>query len=165
MNDSADNTNASDPDPAHLLPPTKPRLWVRLVLWLIIFGSGMIVGAGMSLAVIRGVALQRIHHPEKTAAVMAARLRRPLQLSDQQVAQVEQVLRQRQRSLEDLRRRVQPEFEAELDLIRQQIGDVLTDKQRERWHQHFDRMRRTWVPALPAAAQDTVTPNDDKDTQ
>jgi hypothetical protein len=129
-----------------------------LFAWLVIFGSGMVVGAGMTLVMIRAAALHRIHHPEKTPAAMAARLRRPLRLDDQQVKQVEQIFIRRQRSLEDLRRRVQPEFEIELDQIRQQVGEVLDEKQRERWFRHFDRLRRTWVPAMPAERPQEAAP-------
>jgi hypothetical protein len=122
---------------------------VRLLLWAVIFGSGFFVGTGVTLIAVRNGLLQAIHHPERMPVNVANRLKRPLRLSDQQVREIQAILRQRQQSLEELRGRVQPELMEELDLIEQQIAEVLNEDQRVTWKKMFDRMRRVWVPPLP----------------
>ena len=123
---------------------------MRVLLWTLIFGSGMVVGVGSTLITVRQGALQRIHHPEQMPAMIANRLRRPLGLSPEQQSQIEQILNERQVVLQDIRRRFQPELEAELDVVYQRIGEVLDPQQCEKWDKYFEHARRTWLPALPS---------------
>ena len=131
--------------------PLRPRRrWIRVVLWLVIFGSGLFAGTGLTLIAVRQGALHAIHHPEEMPANLAKRLRRPLRLTDEQTEQVRQILSGRQKALEEIRGRYQPENEQQLDLIEAEIADVLDDQQREIWHRIFDNKRRIWIPPLPA---------------
>ena len=52
-------------EPAAASPIAKPsrRLSVRIVLWSLIFGSGMVVGIGLTLIAVRQGALNAIHLP------------------------------------------------------------------------------------------------------
>lgn len=125
------------------------RLSVRIVLWILIFGSGMVVGVGLTLIAVRQGALNAIHHPELMPAKISQRLERPLRLTSEQRQQVEQILVERQLRLADIRRRFQPELEAELDVIHEQIGEVLDAQQKERWDRYFEHARQTWLPEMP----------------
>lgn len=125
------------------------RWWVHVLLSLVIFASGSAAGIGATLIVLRQRVLFALHHPREMPVRIAANMRRPLQLSDQQVRQVEQILSQRQQVLQDIRRRVQPDVEAELDRVEQQVAEVLDHQQRERWREHFAQLRGTWLPPLP----------------
>jgi uncharacterized protein YdeI (YjbR/CyaY-like superfamily) len=82
----------------------------------------------------------------------AQRLRRPLGLSDAQTQQVEQILVERQQALQKIRAATQPQVEAELDLIQQQIAEVLDAKQREQWQRLFNKLRSTWIPSAPPSS-------------
>jgi hypothetical protein len=132
-----------------LVPPPRPRRWLRLLLAAVIFLSGIAVGVGVSLIVVRNRLVFAIHHPDEMPAVIAARLRRPLKLSDEQVQEVQRILSERQRALQELRRRVQPRVEAELDEVERQIAQVLDDQQQERWQRLSQHLRGTWLPDLP----------------
>lgn len=128
-------------------PPPRPRRrWLRWLLWLTVFGSGFVIGAGMTLIGVRQGMLEAIHHPETMPRKVAQRLRRPLQLSEDQVQRIEQIVRARQQSLQQIRIRVQPEVEAELDVIDREIAQVLNETQRVKWQKLFDQLRRTWLP-------------------
>jgi hypothetical protein len=136
--------------PSHAKPPTRRRRrWLRVVLWLVIFGSGLLVGTGLTLIAVRRGVLQAIHHPEQMPTNVSRRLQRTLDLDNQQTTQIREILRRRQVDLEEIRVRYQPEIEAQLDLIRAEIGQVLDDQQRETWYQIFDNKRRIWIPPLP----------------
>jgi len=117
-----------------------------------IFLSGLLVGAGLTLMAVRQGVLYGIHHPEEMPVRVAARLRRPLSLSDQQADRVQAIIRERQSQLQEIRRRFQPEVEAELEQVYQQIREILDDQQRERWDQIYTRLRETWIPPLPKPA-------------
>jgi len=144
---SQNTTPATEPTAT----PTRPkrRRWLSVLLSLVIFFSGLIVGTGGTLIVIRNVALQRIHHPETVPDRIARQLRRKLRLDDEQTDQVRQIVAERQLAFQKIRRDVQPQIEAELDIARQQIGEVLDDDQREKWEAHFDHLRKTWLPPPP----------------
>ncbi len=129
--------------------PGRQRWWTRLLLYLIIFVSGTVVGAGGAVMIVRQGVIRAVHHPEDMPRLIAQRMRGVLSLSTEQAEQVEQILRRRQSALQDIRRQYQPQVEAELDEIDRQISAVLTAEQRPSWQQRFRQLRSTWMPALP----------------
>ena len=146
-------SEASKPEPEQIdpLPQVRARRrWVSLLLGLVIFGSGFAVGAGTAGIALRNLVLQRLHHPEKGPPVMAALLQRKLDLTEAQRARVEEVLFERQAALIAIRREFQPRAEAELDLLDAQIVKLLNNQQQQVWRDWFWRMRRTWIPPVPA---------------
>lgn len=143
MNDiSSTSTNVSEN------PPKRPRrrMWTKLLLYAVIFVSGGFVGAGSALMGIRAAAQYVVGHPEEMPEKVAWRLHGSLDLTDAQAKQVEDILRERQVAIQDIRREAQPKFEAELDLIEHDIAEVLNDQQRQKWQHTFRKLRRTWTP-------------------
>jgi hypothetical protein len=132
-------------------PPRPRRRWLRWLLWAIVFGSGFVAGAGLTLIGVRKGLLESIHHPETMPKKVAQRLQRPLHLSAEQMRRIEQIVAERQQVLLQIRDRVQPEVEAELDVIQREIAQVLDAEQRLQWAQLFSQLRRTWLPAMPQA--------------
>jgi hypothetical protein len=104
------------------------------------------------LLVLRRGVLITLQNPEAIPKHLSTHLRRKLDLSDQQTAQVEDIFRQRQVVLQNIRRRVQPEIEVQLDQVEKEISSVLDDRQRAKWQQDFRELRRTWIPPLPPPA-------------
>jgi hypothetical protein len=147
---SNDRTRTDDSPPASpAAPPPRRRWWLRLILVLVIFVSGVLVGTGGTVLVIRNRVLTVVRHPEQMPQRMVNRLRWPLGLSDEQAVELEQVFERRQESLQRLRRRFQPELEAELDQIEAEVADVLDEEQQQRWQEYFGHIRRTWMPPMP----------------
>ncbi len=125
------------------------RRWLSLMLAIVIFTSGFVAGGGITLVTLRNTLLYWVHHPEEFPPRAAARLRSKLDLTGEQTRRVEAILRRRQAVLQTIRREVQPRVIAELDLVEQEIAEVLTPEQRERWHARFTELRETWTPAIP----------------
>ena len=146
----SESTPLPSPATASLPAPGRRRRWLRIVLSAVIFVSGAVVGTGATLLVIRHQLLYALYHPDEMPTRVAARLRRALRLSEEQAEQIQTILVQRQQSLQTIRRRVQPEVEAELDQIEQQISAVLNEPQRQSWQQQFAGLRGTWLPPVPA---------------
>ena len=132
--------------PPAALPPRCRRRWLRWLLWLIVFGSGFVAGVGLTLIGVRKGLLEAIQHPETMPRKMAQRLRRPLQLNDEQMRRIERIVAERQQALQQIRIRVQPEVDAELDVIQREIAQVLDEQQRTKWEQLFRQLRSTWLP-------------------
>ncbi len=150
MSENASLPTSPAPTPAPRA--TARGRWLRPLMLAAIFLSGLLVGVGLTLMAVRQGVLYGIHHPEELPVRVAARLRRPLSLSDQQADRVEAIIRQRQSQLQEIRRRFQPEVEAELEQVYQQVREILDDQQRERWDQIYTRLRETWIPPLPKPA-------------
>ncbi len=129
----------------HLAPP-KRTSWLTLFLAVIIFVSGMIVGGGGLLALLVHVS-RRV---DEAPAVTAARLKRQLGLSEEQTAQVQEIVRTRQEALHRIRDDVQPRFREEIDLLEKQVAGVLNDRQKAKWHAGLAALRRTWFSATQA---------------
>ena len=137
-------------------PPRRRRLWVRVLLFLVIFACGGATGVGLTLLTLRNRVLHAIHHPEEMPARVAASMRRPLNLTDGQVADIQKILARRQRALQELRRRFQPQVESELERVEQEVSEVLDESQRARWRRQFGQLRATWVPAMPSQRPDAA---------
>lgn len=136
--------------------PSQSKPWLRVLLLLVIFLSGAIVGTGGTLLAVRQRVLHRIHHPEEMPTIVTARLRYKLGLSDKQTQQVEAVLRNRQRDIQAMRREVQPQLEGQLDQLAKEIAEVLDDEQRIQWEEHFRMLRDTWLPTVPKTSSDST---------
>jgi hypothetical protein len=129
--------------------PPRRRRWVSIVLSMVLLSCGGVIGSGLTLlVVVRGV--QRgLRHPEEFPARATAHLRRILDLSNEQAAQVEDILRTRQVAIQRVRREVQPQLMTEIELIHTQVAHVLTPKQAERWNTWFADKKAKWLPPLP----------------
>jgi hypothetical protein len=143
-------TETSSSSATDLTTARSNRSWPRFILWLVIFLSGVIVGGGTTLLVVRNNVLASIHHPEDMPARLARHLQRMLDLDAQQVQRVEQIFRDRQQALQALRREFQPKIEKELDRVNEEVSTVLRDDQRDKWRSRFRTLRNRWMPALPA---------------
>jgi hypothetical protein len=147
----------SAPDPQetpgeHLAPPRKCR-WRSIVhssilaVVLLLCGGG--IGAGVTLLMVVRHAKFVIHHPEVFPPHAAARLRHLLDLSDDQTAQVESILRERQKAIQKIHQRCRPDFLAEIDGIENDIAAVLKPDQAKEWRAWMEEKRRTWLPPAP----------------
>lgn len=128
---------------------SRRRLAVHLLLYVVIFLSGIAVGVGGTLMVVRNRVLHALHHPGDMPSRIADRMQRALSLDDEQTQRVEEIVRQRQARLQDIRREFQPLAEAELDRFEQDVADILNDAQRRQWQEDFSHLREKWVPPVP----------------
>jgi len=137
--------------------PPRPRRWVRILVALLIFVGGMVCGGGLTIIGAVERIHHAIHHPEEVPGRITHYLKRRLDLSDDQTQQVEQIIREHQKNLQEIRRGVQPRVEAELELLRQDISQVLTPEQRDKWDDIFDDAVDRWMPPPPPPASPPST--------
>jgi hypothetical protein len=143
---SMDRMASEELDPLDLPTPPRRGSWLTLFLAVIIFVSGLIIGGGGLLALLVHVS----RHREEAPAVVAARMKRQLGLTDEQTAGVQEILRTRQEALHRIRDEVQPRFRGEIDLLEKQVDSVLNDRQKAKWHAGLAALRRTWFSATQA---------------
>lgn len=144
-------------------PPTLPttlrprRRWVRVIAAVLIFFGGMICGGGLTVIVAVRNIRHAIHHPEEVPPRITKYLTRRLDLSPEQATQVEALIVQTQSHLQAIRRRDQPEVALQLAALRQQIGDILTTDQRDKWDEIFDEAVDRWLPPPPPVQTPAAT--------
>ena len=134
---------------AAVLPPApRRRRWVSILLTLVIFLAGLVLGTGLGVV----GTLKRIdwlrQHPEQGTARMAAKIGSQLKLTPVQVEQVKGILNKRVAAFEAIRRDVRPRMNAELDLVEKEVAGLLDAQRAERWHTLFAQYRKTWSPPL-----------------
>jgi hypothetical protein len=149
-------TNEASPNLSLQLPPPEPRRrWVTALAAVLIFGAGLLSGVGLTVVVAVHRLQHAIHHPEEAPERVATMLQRRLHLSDEQKSQIETIVAKRQVELTAIRKRFHPEIAQQLDELHKEIGDVLTEPQRERWAKMFGEFRERWLPpATPEPAHD-----------
>jgi hypothetical protein len=137
--------------PLELPPAPRRRRWPTVLLALAIFAAGLVCGAGATVLVVVNRVQHAIRHPEEAPARLAAVLQRRLDLTNEQRTQVEAIIARRQAELIAIRRQFQPQIAGQLDRLRDEIGEVLTDDQRVRWQKLFSTYVNRWLPPPPAA--------------
>jgi hypothetical protein len=136
-------TNDASPNVANQLPaPEPPRRWVTVLAALLIFGAGLASGVGLTVVV-------AVHRPEEAPSRVATMLQRRLRLSDEQKSQIEAIVAKRQGELTAIRKQFHPQVAKQLDELHTEIGEVLTEPQRERWAKMFSEFRERWLPPPP----------------
>jgi hypothetical protein len=128
----------------------RPRRWLRFLAAFIIFFGGMVCGGGLTVIVAVHNIRHFMHHPEEVPARITKYLTRRLDLSSDQADAVEHLIAKHQAKLQEIRLRVHPEVAMELSALHNEISDVLTPDQRDKWDDIYDEALDRWFPPPPA---------------
>lgn len=107
------------------------------------------VGGALTLRFLHRQLQSFLTKPEETPDRILPVLRRRLQLTDEQAAKVEQIVRARHQALQQIRRETAPKVRSEFERIEQEVSAVLTPEQKSRWHTRFRQLYLFWFPDLP----------------
>jgi hypothetical protein len=131
----------------------KSGRWRSVLLGLVIFTCGLVIGAGVAVVVVQKMVLHAITHPEEFPQRVAQRLRSKLALTDEQASQVKAIITRRQKTIQAIRREFQPRLEQELDLTKEEVSAVLGPTKARQWQQRFEYFKRLWLPPPPGHAE------------
>ena len=132
-------------------PPKPRRHWLRILLVLVVFLSGSIVGSGVTVMAMLHRARTLAQHPEFIPARLAERIRNRVGLTPEQTAQVRQILIRRQKAINEIRQDVRPQVARELDGSYEEISAELTPEQKQAWREMYHRLRAEWLPPVQTA--------------
>jgi Spy/CpxP family protein refolding chaperone len=138
-----------EPLPPPASAPPRSRVWREVLLGLVILLCGIIIGAGGTVLVGRGILLGRgPGQPDRTSREIARHMSERLDLTPDQQKQVRDIVRTHMVRINEVRNRGRQEAEQELDLMRDDVAKVLTPEQAQAWRTEFERMRR-FAPRRP----------------
>jgi len=141
---------SASPTPLPSPAPARPRRrWLKILLVLLVFFAGAVVGAGLGVVAVVHRVRMFIEHPERTPAMFTERLKKRLDLTDAQADQVLHILESHEKQLEAIRVEVRPQVEAQLAGARREISALLDDHQRLLWDEMYERLHRSLLPPLP----------------
>ena len=147
MNDNTEQIHSTQ-TAEHITPPPrrKPRRWLMVLLGILILISGMVIGAGMTVIVGRRMVRQFMDHPERLYTRTTNRLRKSLDLSDEQTDEVREIVEERLGALIEIHREVRPKVEEQLRLFRDEVTKILDEDQLDSWNKHFIHIERALLP-------------------
>lgn len=127
----------------------KPRRrWLTVLLGVLIFGAGFASGAGVTVVAAVHRLQHAIRHPEEAPERVASMLQRKFGLDEGQKSRVAAIVKKHQVELATIRQDFQPRVMTQLEQIRNEIGQVLSESQREKWFKMFDDIRDRWMPLV-----------------
>ncbi|HEX7449974.1 MAG TPA: hypothetical protein VF306_20610 [Pirellulales bacterium] len=121
-----------------------PRRWLTLAMVATVFLSGAVIGGGSTMIVInRRVEEASSRHWNAVCEKMLPTLRSELDLSDDQYAEVERIIRRHLGKLNEIRDEViRPAIREEFAQMDGQVSAVLDDKQNDRWLAWLEERRQ-----------------------
>lgn len=138
-------------------PPKRWRkalpVWVQVVVLLVVFVSGMGVGA---LSATRYVIDRMQHyrtHPEVLPEEITQALARRLRLTEKQQSDVLEIISRRHARIEKARQASAPEIHSEFDLLEQEVAAVLEGRQKQQWLSTSEWVRNSFLPLKPQSPE------------
>jgi hypothetical protein len=145
--------------PNNPTPPrrVKRRIWHVVILCLVVFACGMVVGGGLTVMAIAKQARHRVEHPELRTERALRHIARKLDLADTQTEKLRPVLDAAMDRFDAIHREVSPRLEAEMDRLATDIATALPADKADQWREHFNHLRSEWIPKPPPARRDAAT--------
>jgi hypothetical protein len=138
--------------------PRRRRSWT-ILLALIIFICGVLVGGGLSFKFVIAGYKRAFQDPDFLAEKIIRRMERRLDLSSDQVKQVREIILEQQKALQSLRKEFRPRLDSQIENTRKELGKVLTPEQAQKWEKIFARIQRFWLPPLPGESRGPLQGN------
>ena len=128
--------------------PARKSSWKLALAAVFIFICGIVVGTGGTLILIKHTIMTSIANPAKSIEKAGLRLKKKLDLKDDQFEQVEAILSNRMVILMKIRLDTRTEVARQLHLFRQEITPILDEGQARKFEVIFKRICRTFPEPL-----------------
>jgi hypothetical protein len=123
------------------LPRRGPRTWILVLLGMVIVASGVVIGAGTTVLLLKDRLAPLPTPGERTAARIADELRGRFDLTEEQARQVREIMARRMDAIEKIHRDAREKMAAEHGKLREEMKAVLSPDQFERWSAQFEALR------------------------
>jgi hypothetical protein len=138
--------------------PRRRHLWT-ILLTLIIFICGVLVGGGLSFKIIAAGYKRAFQEPDFLAEKIVRRMERRLDLNNDQVKQVREIILEQQKAFQSLHKEFRLRLDSQIEKTRKELAKVLTQAQAQKWEKTFTRIQRFWLPPLPRESRGPLQGN------
>lgn len=122
--------------------PPKKRRWKVILLGLVILFCGMIIGGGLTLHIGHLMIFHALNPGDEMASHISRRIDRKLDLTETQRSQVNQIVDRRVAAFKEILNEAYPQIQEQIQLMHDEVDRVLTEKQKVKWEEHIDNMKR-----------------------
>ncbi|MGD8238703.1 MAG: hypothetical protein PVH68_09140, partial [Armatimonadota bacterium] len=130
-------------------PPPAPKRrspWPRVLLGVVILACGTAIGVGAGVISTRKATKKRIldswNNPRRAHESMAKRMQRELDLSPEQAKQVQDIVSLRMGEVRKIMEERRPLIDEQFDLMKDEVAEVLDERQAQEWRERLQRVRR-----------------------
>ena len=124
-------------------------VWMQVVVLLVVFASGIGVGALSATRYVIGRVQHYRTHPEVLPEEITQSLTRRLRLTAEQQSEVLKIISHRHARIEEVRQASAPEIHSEFDRMEQEVAAVLEERQKEQWLATAEWVRNSFLPINP----------------
>ena len=135
---------AQDQPVAPVIRPRRRWVW-PVLLAIVIFVSGVLVGGGLTFKIITSGFKRAFQDPEVSAERITNRMKKRLDLTEEQVVQVRRIILERQKAFQSMRKQVRPQLEAQIEKTRRELAAVLSPEQARKWEKRFRHFLKFWL--------------------
>ena len=126
------------------------RRWLMLSIMVVVFCSGAAIGSGLTTISIENNRIKHQQNPWRGQKRRLEALNRELDLSDEQTAEVEQILKQHDLAVKKIwMEEVGPKMFTLVKELDGRIADVLTTDQQPLWHAWLEKRKSRVCPQSP----------------
>lgn len=138
-------TWADEPEVATAI---RQRRWVSLAMMILVFGSGTVIGSGLTMIAVKDKYDAGFKNPPRSCDHVLPVMQRELHLSDEQSGQVRTILNDHDKAMGKMWLDMRPKVREQLKHLEDQVNGVLTAEQQATWHAWLEqRRRRFWGSA------------------
>lgn len=151
---------ASNSRPTISPPPARRCLCGHLIMLLIIFSAGALIGAGL-LYIHKTKPFPR---PRKSVEEMIDKLTRniadELNLDAEQAEKLRPIIEGRIRAVHELRKVIEPQMKREAKILHDDLAALLNEEQAAKWEELYGQLEAKWFPEeeQEPATQPTTPP-------
>jgi len=153
-------TQSDRPTASSALPRAKPPRWVSRTVLAVVFVSGGLIGASLTVLLRPDKEWRGRSSVEKRRERIVAMIADEVDLSADQVERTRQVVGERLADIQEIRKVIEPQMRRQAALLYESVNALLNDEQKPRWKTLYEKLSAKWFPEPPAsrpAAQDAET--------
>jgi|GEM_PF-3057285 len=146
-------------------PPGRKHSMKQYFLGIVILLCGMVIGAGLMSFVLWNSLQKPMRLYDRMPDRIVEDMKTHIDLTEEQAEQIQEVFRRHLAVFDSVRQEVEPKINNEISLMENEIRDILTKEQQERWEDRYMKFRRRWFPGPPRMHShhgDRRPPFDDK---
>jgi hypothetical protein len=110
----------------------------------VIFASGVIIGVGVMMIINMKPWPGELRTFEERRDRLTERIADKLDFSTEQTEQLRAVIGERLQSIQELRKKLEPEMENEAKALREQIDQIVREDQKEKWRELYESLHKRW---------------------